>query len=295
MLTPATPPFVAIDAANPKPGIYSGVPFDVYLSINAINHSALKTIARSPAHYRWAIEHPDEQKDTDSKRLGTAEHCLLLEPARFERDVIPAPINPKTGKAFGGETKAWAEYAADHPGKIIVSDEELARLHGMAASVAAHPLASRILSDPGTNEVTMVWVDETTGLRCKSRVDARRDGLGIRADIKTCEDASERGMAAAMVAYGYDTAAAFYARGAKALGIDHEAHALICVESAGPFGVAVYRVADATFGIGETRVKEWLSTLKRCIDTDSWPAYSDKVVELEAPTWYLQRWSDGEF
>lgn len=295
MLSLETPPTATLDPANPKPGIYSGVPFDVYVTINALNHSTLKKIAKSPAHYRWAIEHPEDNKETDSKRLGTAEHCLLLEPERFERSIIPAPINPKTEKAYGGDTQAWAKYAAEHPGKIIVSDEELGRLRGMAASVMGHPLAASILSAAGDNEITMIWEDETTGLICKGRVDARRPELGLRVDIKTCEDGSESGMARAMVDYGYETAAAFYARGAAALGYGNETHVLVCIESAGPFSVGIYRVADETFKIGAQRVSEWMGTLKRCMDTGHWPAYSDKIVDLEAPGYYLTRWSNGEF
>jgi len=295
MWTLATPTAATLDPANPKPGIYSGVPFDVYVSINALNHSSLKKIAQSPAHYLWATQHPEENKETDSKRLGTAEHCLLLEPDRFERDVIPGPINPKTGRAYSGDTQAFAKYVDENPGKIIVSDEEMSRLRGMAASAMAHPLAGKILSAPGDNEITMIWQDEQTGLVCKGRVDARRPELGLRVDIKTCEDGSEPGMARAMVNYGYETAAAFYARGAEALGIAGETHVLLCIESAGPFAIGVYRVADETFKIGAQRVSEWMATLKKCMDTNHWPAYSDRIVDLEAPGFYLTRWSNGEF
>jgi len=309
MLTETQTVFPAsmLDPTEPRPGIYEGVSFEIYRTIRAVNHSTLKHMATSPAHYLHEHDHP-ERAESDAMRLGTAEHAMMFEPERFAASVVPAPINPKTGNAYGSETKAWAEYAAAHPGKMILSDDELTRLRGMAAAVRSHPMAGAILAAPGTNEVTMVWVCPITGLRCKGRVDARRPdvgGLSVRVDLKTCESAGERAMAKALEQRGYDTAAAFYGIGAEALGIENETHVLVCVESEARIcvpgaaepahAVAVYRVGEATFGVGMTRVREWLHALKRCIDSNQWPAYSDEIVDLEASTGYLQRWSDGEF
>jgi len=55
------------------------------------------------------------------------------------------PINPKTGKPFGTETKAYAEWRATVEQEILTEEEGLDVIN-MAASVHAHDTAAELLS-----------------------------------------------------------------------------------------------------------------------------------------------------
>ena len=77
------------------------IPRAEYQAIAAINWSAIEggfiDGEFSPLHYKHAIAQPDEE--TDAMREGTALHMALLEPERFERDVVVMPeFNRRTTK-----------------------------------------------------------------------------------------------------------------------------------------------------------------------------------------------------
>ena len=67
---------------------------------SAISASGLKLFMRSPAHYYAAYLDPNrvERQPTPAMRLGTATHCAILEPTRFNAEyaVIPESIDRRT-------------------------------------------------------------------------------------------------------------------------------------------------------------------------------------------------------
>lgn len=275
----------------PKPGIYPNTPFETYVSWNAMNHSTLKKIAKSAAHFKHALDNP-EDRETDSKRFGTSAHALVLEPDKFSSMVVPAPVNPKTGEPFGSGTKAWAEYAEQHKGKLVLTPDELDRLQAVAKKLHSHSSASPLLRSAGMNEVAIVWDDPTTGLRCKGRVDRLVERFG-RVDLKTCESAAWSDLSSSMVNYGYHTQDAFYAMGCDALGVTGEGSAFVCVESEAPHEIAVYTTGPDTMGIARTLVGEWLREIVKCQSSGEWPGYSKDVQVVDAPEWYFKRFASA--
>lgn len=280
----------------PVPGVYPRVPFETYVSWPALNHSTLRHMARSPRHFKHALDHPDKS-ETDSKRFGTAAHCLVLEPARFAGDVVRAPINEKTGRPYGSDTKAWAEYAALRPGKIVMTDEEIADLKGLSDAVFADEDAAALLGiKSGLSEVCIVWDCPITGLRCKGRVDRwipRENKRVVRVDVKSTECADWSEFSHSVVKYGYHTQEAFYAIGCRALGFDGDGGLIVAAESAAPYGINVATIDDDTVAIGDKLVREWLGRVKHCLSTGLWPGYFRPCPKFKAPEWYFKRFADG--
>lgn len=71
-----------------KPGIYRGIPNDMYHGGPGISKSGLDLIRKSPAHYRAVVNAAndnEERKPTLAQFIGTALHCLVLEPGEFVR------------------------------------------------------------------------------------------------------------------------------------------------------------------------------------------------------------------
>jgi exodeoxyribonuclease VIII len=245
----------------------------------AIGKSMLDALARSPLHYwsRYVAENRVEPEPTPAMVLGSAFHALLLERELFEASYIAAPAvdrRTKAGKA------AWAELEAS--GKTVLSEDDLAALTGMAASVLAHPAASRLLALPGRAEVSLFYEDPATGLRCKARPDWLTES-GVIVDIKTTQDASPEAFRKSAYNFRYDVQAAHYTSAVLGAGF-----VFIAVEKTPPYAVAVYEADDAVMRSGHARRRDNLERLADCIQRDEWPGYDSTIQPLGVPSWAAQ-------
>ncbi len=280
-------------------GYWREVPFDTYCGMNRVNSSSLREMATSPRAFKYAVSNPSD--DTPSKRLGTAMHMLLLEPARFAKMRISPPINPKTGASYGADTKAMAEFISANPGRLVVSDPDLDRMQRMASSILKIRGARSLLEASGVSEETMLWTCPDTGLACKGRVDRRVFGHG-RVDLKTTASVRQQDLERSVVTYGYHTQADFYRRGDEALGSTDPHHTIIFVATDPPFDVAVVTLGTDLLQIARTLNNEWLAKVRDCKAKSRWPGimgdeddpkYTESIV-LEGPLGYLAHFSqDG--
>ena len=71
--------------------------FADYAAAVGINFSTLKHMARSPMHYRYALEHPPAE--TPAMLLGRATHTAVFEPDRFQLDYAVWP-GDRRGNAY---------------------------------------------------------------------------------------------------------------------------------------------------------------------------------------------------
>lgn len=271
----------------PAPGIYNNTDFDEYASWDAVNHSRLKKVEQSPLHFQQSVT-----EETPALVVGKAAHYALLEPDVFARRVRLAPINPKTGNAYGYETKAYYEACCAAPsGTILLSQDDLDACTAMRRAVWSHPAAKDILSEKAASEVSLVWKDPGTGLACKARGD--RVSANWWVDFKTTENASPVAFAKSVAEYGYHTAQAFYDLGRSAWKITAQP-VLIVAEKRPPYAVAVYEIGEETMGIARTLVGEWLAKVAACLKTKNWHGYDEGITALDAPLWYLKKFADAE-
>ena len=62
-------------------GFFSRLPAEEYFALPGISISRLKELRRSPQHFQYALTHPKVSK---ALTLGSAVHCAILEPERFD-------------------------------------------------------------------------------------------------------------------------------------------------------------------------------------------------------------------
>lgn len=283
--------------AVPEVGVYANVPFSVYFSWRALNHSTLRKMDDSAEHYRYAMDNPSDD-ETPSKAFGTAGHEMFLESERFAARVVPAPINPKTQKAYGRDTIAWSEYASQYAGKMILTADEMDRLRAMIDKLRVHPSIEPLMSEPGFSEVCIVWDDAITGLRCKARIDRLIPTWG-RLDLKTTRKAKHTEFRRSLLQYGYFTQDAFYGMGVKAL---QDAKLLACkdrsvfvaIESEPPHGIGVYEVGADSLGLAHNIVREWLCSVESCMKRGVWPGYSEQVQAIDVPEYFFKQFQNDE-
>jgi hypothetical protein len=183
-------------------GIYRGLPNADYHGGPGDSKSTLDIVRKAPVKLRAYRTGKIERKATAAQALGTALHCLLLEPEAFKREYALPFVEPAGAldtvddlkKAltaadvpFKAATKkdglialvrehipgaviladAQAAHAADNEGRTIISADEWDQLHRMRDAVMAHDAARKLLTAPGESELSCYWmepvVDPLTG------------------------------------------------------------------------------------------------------------------------------------
>lgn len=299
--------------ALPTLGIHENMPDEDYFKSPGINKHSLDLIAQSPATY-WFERH-NPRPTTPAMALGRALHCLALEPDLFPVRYCKPPVDqPKKPTAAQRNAKkpspdtliqiaaydAWAEkWEAENGGKIIISDvsdqdkgawgvSDWDRLHAMASSIHANPIASALM-DGARTEMTMYWQDanargdgDPTWRLCKGRADFYSDAHYIMGDIKTAADASFSGFARAVHDHRYEVQAAWYSDGAKLCGLRVDAFVFVVVEKEPPYLTACYTLPAQWLHQGRVKYRRDLETYHKCRQADQWPGY-ESLRDLDMP------------
>ena len=87
------------------------------------------------------------------------------------------------------------------------------------------------------------------------------------------------------VEYRYHVQAAFYWDGLVACGWVPQAFVFVCVETAPPYGVALYSVKPEDLDLGRAVYRRDLATYAECLRSGEWPGYPEEIRELELPGW----------
>jgi hypothetical protein len=249
-----------------------------YRAHPAINISRLKAFKRSPAHVLAGFEF--EREPTAAMKLGSLlDHRVLGTPYLW----TTSPFDSFRTK----DAQAWRD-EQDARGVTVFSQDDVACVDSMVASLKIHPIASRILSK-GKSQVPLIAGYESPGGKVcdrKGLVDWVPDGTKLLVDLKKTADASAFGFGRQAMDLCYHAQAAYYLSMWKALHDEERQWLWICVEDKAPFAVAVYSASPAMIEHGENLWRSWLNQFLECTDTDHWPGYNgDDIVQLELPKW----------
>ena len=227
-------------------------------------------------------------KETPAMKLGTATHCAILEPERFDIEYVEAPVvdrRTKDGKAL------WSE--VEQSGRIILSHDEYSKVTNMANAIRDHELASKLISG-GVSEQSVYWEQRVSTLEvpeilCKSRPDyvkPMKKGYVI-VDIKTTQDAYiSEFQRKAYYKYSYHLQAAHYIRGFEAVtGEKVIAFIYIAIESELPYAISIFKAGEDYLRAGSEETQELYELYANCVAKDEWPSYSSEIQELRLPKW----------
>lgn len=295
-----------------EPGVYTDITFDEYTEINAINHSTLtKFMEMSPFHYKFKKENDDLFKDTKAISEGRVIHEAVLEPEKFKEKYIKEPNDWREYREFlTGDEKDYCKRKEREAGKE--GEGGFNFLHGSSNAKKKimqifennlgennEPISAKLLSkcrqirenlhlnDTCENlfegaefEVTLIWIDEETDLKCKGRLDVNSKMRGFACDLKKTKDANPKWIPKDVMKYNYNSQAAFYMDGAEKLGIgDFRAFVWIMVESTEPHYVIPYYTRTNSDWItnGRSWYRKAIEKLNYCRETGDWHGYYDAV------------------
>lgn len=268
-----------------RDGLHHGVASELYHGsghLGVVSNTALKHFARSPAHYYAYATGAADEGDKPAFAFGRAAHCAILEPDVYARTYVAAPDFGDCRKKENKERRdVWRR---ENAGKIPLDADEAAVVLRVRDAVRNHPLAGRMIRD-GAAELTALWTDAMTGLRCKSRADYYVERLGMIVDVKTCEDASEAAFRRDVFSYRYHFQHALYRAGFAALGAPCRHFVFLAVEKKPPYAVAVYELDERGIAVGHDRVRTLMVRLADCVRKNEWPSYPTKIHTLSTPDW----------
>lgn len=172
-----------------QPGIYYDISNEDYHRGAGISKSQLDDIAINPAIFQWRKEAPEDDEKKAALDMGTALHCLLLEPEEFDKRFIVAPaFNRRTNEGKADEQRFLKD--CESSGMTVMDAEQGRKLKLMRASALAHPAARWLLEAEGHQEASIYWNDEQTGELCRIRPDKFLSGQPVIVDVKKVADMS---------------------------------------------------------------------------------------------------------
>lgn len=230
-----------------------------------VRFSALKHMARSPAHYAAAVETAFDE--TVSMRLGSAAHALLFE----------QPVSVFTGKVRRG--KAWEAFQEEHADETIVNRREYEHARRLVDAIQNHRDARELIyADDAVWEKTIDW--KTLGRECRSTPDVRATRYIV--DLKTTRCSEPQRFNRDGTFRSYHAQLAFYLDAVIASGLGKPAEAyIVAVESSPPFPVTVLRLTDRAIDQGRRLCRLWFERLLQCEEANYWPGYVQGVVDFD--------------
>ena len=269
-----------------SPGIYR-ISAEEYHSIDAVSNSALSLLAESPRHLLYRREHP--LSPTPAMRLGTLLHAAILEPGRVAEKFEVCPNfhlddrnRTSAGARSNSKSTEWArskfaEHAAAHTGKEIVSADIFEKMSLRAASLSCCRSAMDCLTG-GEAELSAVWADGVTSLLCKGRADYVTSTRVV--DLKTTAGGATFDHVIGQ--RGYHRQMAHYQRGIGT----HLEPWIIAIDSLPPHCVRCAPVSSAAIIAGKAELDNLLRTLRNCEVSGVWPGYKSPC-EWTVPDRYL--------
>lgn len=173
-----------------KPGIYFNLSHEEYHNDLSLSNSGMGKLNYNPLYF-WHNSNMNKgikSFDTKSLKNGRIFHTLLLEPQKFADEWTIKP-NCKTSSLKG-----------------CIGEGDYINLKEAIETLKSNDLINGIFSD-GFPEVSIFWVDETTGVPCKARLDYLSSHI---ADLKSTKSINEKSLKSSILKFGYDRQAAFY-------------------------------------------------------------------------------------
>lgn len=264
-----------------KKGIYYNMSNSDYHKSEGVSKSQLDYIAECPALYQWYKKSPVDEEKIKHLDIGTAFHCLLLEPDEFDKRFVISPsFNRRTNE--GKAAEAAFLKSVEQENIIVISEDDKRKLLLMRDSALAHPLAKWLIETDGVAESSIFWTDKETGLECRARPDKIIKEFRWTVDVKTTADINK--FKHSFYDYRYHVQDSFYSDGYEACFGEQPTFVFLVVStsvSCGRYPVKVFILDDQAKEAGRETYKANLQTLAGCLEEDEFPS----IQTLSLPRW----------
>lgn len=257
-----------------------------YRSREGVSSTDLKHMVKSPQHFRYWKDHP--QEDTPALLFGRASHKYMLEKDDFFTEFVIAPNIDRRTKAGKEEYAAFLE---ESKGKDIISADDFQKIQEMHEALYSTPFAEQLLS--GEKELSFFLEDEETGLMMKSRPDCLTTigDTHVLIDYKSTTDASSEAFMKSAINLAYDMQLAYYKDIMdKVTGCEHSV-IFIAQEKAPPYAVNILEANEYFIKSGRDMYRTYLDLYKECSDSGNWYGFiNGEINSLGLPNWLQKQY-----
>lgn len=248
-----------------------------YFAADELSNSRLTQILKCPLLFK---ENPLEV--SKSLGLGALFHAMVLE---------PETVNEKFQQKLDGRTKegkVQAQLVKDK-GLTLVTQADLETATAMTESLAKNSEWQKIVNAGFDAEVSVH--NTFRGLGVKGKLDALYaiDGETYIADLKSTKDSSPESIQKSIATYGYHRQAAWYKMLMRLEGVDIKEFTFFFVESSAPYIVTPVILDSVAEEVGMEELEFAVQRYIDCIQTDSWPAYTESVAYIGLPGYYNKK------
>lgn len=242
---------------------------DYHSDTTHLSSSGLKLLLKDPKAFeaKYILKTTGvETKDAFDE--GSAVHCLILEPHKFEQDFAIYPGMRRAGKEYEA-------FKDNNPSKIVLSAPQVLRCQKLVANHLAMPVAVSLVQG-GFAEHSLTG--KILEVPVKMRADYINIAAGYIVDVKTTSMPSDIEMFRQTVhQYGYDLSAALYCDIAfQQFGKLFDFFFITLSKADG--GCNVYKASSKTLSGGASKVIQAVVLYKKCVATGIWKAEHEKPV-----------------
>lgn len=245
-----------------------------YSAMQGIRRSDLYWIKKSPMHFKYHIEHPEESA---ALLFGSAAHKMILEPESFSEEYAVLPNVDRRTKAGKAEIEA---FKAEHATQSWITEDDYQTIIQMHEALMMNPEVADILNRQNRIEVPFTWIDSETGEICKCKADilTELDEMPYIIDYKTTQSCSDGAFESSCRKYGYKFQAGFYAEGIDLCTLESHGFAFIAQEKTPPYASRLYRCDDVFISEGKAEFHQLLRRFHRCKELDEWKGYESEYL-----------------
>lgn len=266
--------------------IYTDMSEDDYHARTELSSTGARRLLESPARFNYWRNKGEAGKQAYD--VGHAVHAMVLGVGNGTIAYPDEHVTASGAVSTKAATVAWAEEQRA-AGLVPIAPAQAAKVRGMVEAVLAHPGARPIVERRGDPEVSVIAVDDETGVETRARFDWIDLDAGAATDLKTtATSASLDGFARTVAKHGYDVQEAFYRR---AIQRDITFRFLV-VESEAPHLVAVHELDVEWQQMGAAKVQRALELYAECSQSGVWPGYPTETQLLSPPNYLVYAHED---
>lgn len=275
----------------PEPGVHEKILDEVYHSWEGMSSHRLWDIhpkggGKTLERLRWEMLHPESDKESEAKKLGTATHYALLEPDILKERVVQGLTIDRRSKK---NKETWGAFELANKGRVVLKPESWKKLHGHIRGVRKVEAARKLLGAEGPTELSLVWVDPLTGAKCKARVDKYIPELCMGVDIKTTRQITLELFEKDATNMGYYFQGAHYLDGLNKCGMECHTFAFIVIETEVPHFCRVHTLTDIALDAGLHEVREAKQILGPAYLNNQWTGYGNEILPLNLSPWKMRQ------
>lgn len=248
-----------------------------YRNKEGISRSELFKINKSPLHFKYAQDHPEDS--SPALVFGAAAHKFILEKDSFDDEYAVAPLVDRRTKAGKAE---WEEFVSSIGNREAISQDDYDLIVDMREALTANKIASAFLYSEGAKyEQSFFWTDPVTGEKVKCRPDCMVEVNGKKyiVDYKTTASCEDGHFESSCRKYGYKLQAGMYREGVFQNTLDDYGFAFVAQEKNAPYAVRVYICSEEFINEGYDQYRKLLGIYHHCKETGEWYGYEDITGE----------------